>query len=55
MLLEKKLYYFDEDDILYFRAQGSKDRSGFYKEWYDGVLIAEKIMEIALIHMRPLE
>ena len=31
MLLEKKLYYFDEDDILYFRAQGSKDRSGFLR------------------------
>lgn len=42
MLFEKKVYYFDEEDILYFRAQGSKDRSGFYKEWYDGMLIAEK-------------
>lgn len=41
-LLDEKKYYFDEEDFLYFRAQGSKDRYGFYKEWNNGMLMAEK-------------
>ena len=41
-LFKCKKYYFEEDDFLYFRAQGSKDRYGFYKEWNNGMLMAEK-------------
>ena len=41
-LFNEKKFYFDDNQRLYFRAQSSVDRSGFYKEWHNGVLYAEK-------------